>query len=544
MFPNITVLQASFAVTIGPAGSVPTVFTARDCSRNLSKFLWYRIVFDFALWAPTWVLYLNRDLGMSFTTIMLLEMIFQVTIALTEIPTGIFADVVGRKWSLFGSGAVMLLTLLLFGLATSVWMVLVTWILWGLAATLINGADGAFLYESLAAAGREHEFARVFGRITSISMLSSVVAGIFGGWLVMVDPAEWITLDTPASATIAEIRDRLHVSSIWNAHEAVSALEGRLLRFRIAPLDSEATYQASTLPHGARFDSESREFTWQPSVWQTRDTLAIFRAQLPTRSVESTVPLTIRHANYRLPIFIHVVLMLIGLYIALLFREPPRTGGVVQTNPRTIMGSLWRLLKSSRKFQALLGFSAAIDVVFFTTIIYNQPLLVNAGLPVEHMGLFFSASTLVGAIGPVAMTSASARFGLVRTLGFAGFAGAACCLWVFFSPGLWAILPLIVIRPLLQGVRPATIDAMNALAGPDGRATVLSLRGIASATLSGPLQVLSGYVADHASVKHLFLVSAAALPGVMTVLGWLWKTDTSDKQSSPLVNEEVRQDHE
>jgi len=389
------------------------MFTSRDCRHNLRWYLLFRVSFDFALWGPTWVLYMTRDLGLTFTQVMLLDLFFQTGIVLLEIPTGMLADALGRRWSLRGSALAMTISLGLWAVAANYWWVFGAWAMWAVAATLMNGADAALLYESLNADGRGASFGRVLGRFASYSMLGMVAAAIIGGWL-----AKW---------------------------------------------------------------------------------------------------------GYRVPIFAHVGVLFLSVFASFRLREPPRAESVAPGTPRQIMRAMMATLRYSPRFKLLLAYAAAVQVAEIILIIYQQPLLVGMGLPVEWLGWFYAVATVVAAGGPIVVTWVSERWGLAQTLGAAAFGVAISCLALFWIPGFLVVVPLVLARFLADGVRPPTIDGMNRLVGPRGRATVLSLRGISTAAVAGPMEVLSGWWADRVPLRRVYLTCGMILPLVVGGLGWLWK---------------------
>ncbi len=163
--------------------ATPAPFGAEECRHNIRWYLIFRIVFEFGLWFPVWILFLREDLGLSFTAIMVLDAIYQALVVSFELPTGLLADRLGRRTSILVSVISMTVAILLLGFATSGWWILASFFAWAIGITSVNGADGALVFESLQAAGRGDEFPRVLGRLTTTTMGGSVVAMVIGGWL-------------------------------------------------------------------------------------------------------------------------------------------------------------------------------------------------------------------------------------------------------------------------------------------------------------------------------------------------------------------------
>jgi MFS family permease len=148
--------------------------------RNVAASFVYAFLMDLSLSAPIWVLYLRDERGFSLTQITLLEVPLFLLIVFAEVPTGAVADRFGRRLSLMLASAMLSLSALVYGLATSYPVILVSNLAWGLAFTFRSGADVALLYDSLKQAGREAEFQRISGRLwalRSAAMLAGLLLG-------------------------------------------------------------------------------------------------------------------------------------------------------------------------------------------------------------------------------------------------------------------------------------------------------------------------------------------------------------------------------
>ena len=68
---------------------------------------------------------------------------------LIEIPAGVFADTISRKWSLVVSHALMGTAMIATGLVTDFELLVLTQMLWGLSWTFASGADVAWITDEL-----------------------------------------------------------------------------------------------------------------------------------------------------------------------------------------------------------------------------------------------------------------------------------------------------------------------------------------------------------------------------------------------------------
>ncbi len=147
---------------------------------NIRKSYLYRFLMEFQLWWPIWVIYLQRERGLSLTQITLLDLPFFLLIVLSEVPTGAIADRFGRKWSLMLGSSLFAVAVFIFGIAESYPLILLSYGAWGLGLTFQSGADVALLFDSLKAVGREGEFQKINSRLTALRSFSVLLAILIG----------------------------------------------------------------------------------------------------------------------------------------------------------------------------------------------------------------------------------------------------------------------------------------------------------------------------------------------------------------------------
>ncbi|MCA0149552.1 MFS transporter [Rossellomorea vietnamensis] len=145
-----------------------------------------QLFFDRALW----VIYLG-DKGMTLGEIGVLEALRHLAIVLFEVPTGMIADLYGRKVSLVIGNLFSLLYGLFMLLSGNFSMFTLAFLSMGLMVTLHSGAEQAFAYDTLKNDKREKDYTRVMGSMTAISLLSLSLAKFLGGFMAEVS-WEWV----------------------------------------------------------------------------------------------------------------------------------------------------------------------------------------------------------------------------------------------------------------------------------------------------------------------------------------------------------------
>lgn len=122
--------------------------------------------------------------GLSLVQISLIESIMIFTIFLMEVPTGILADRLGRKWSIAASTFLLMCAEFIFIFARSFEWYIVIALLTGTGFAFASGAVEALVYDSLPPAGREDAMKRAMGRLNSYSQIAFVIAPVLGGLII------------------------------------------------------------------------------------------------------------------------------------------------------------------------------------------------------------------------------------------------------------------------------------------------------------------------------------------------------------------------
>ena len=114
--------------------------------------------------------------GFSLWEIGLAESVFHVVSLLCEVPSGMAADLLGRKKTLVSGGVCMVLQSLLMAFASDLFTICFAMGLNALAMTMFSGTSTALLYDSLKTEGREDEYIQVSAN--QISMLANAIGSM------------------------------------------------------------------------------------------------------------------------------------------------------------------------------------------------------------------------------------------------------------------------------------------------------------------------------------------------------------------------------
>jgi len=133
---------------------------------------------------PIVVLFL-LDKGLELPEILALSSVLLITGIIFEIPTGVFADRYGRKWSMVAGSAASALGYGLWLLADNFWGFAGVHIVFGLANAFWSGADQALIYDELKAIGKQNLAQKIFSKYDAVTSAAFAVAALVGGFMTI-----------------------------------------------------------------------------------------------------------------------------------------------------------------------------------------------------------------------------------------------------------------------------------------------------------------------------------------------------------------------
>ncbi len=150
--------------------------------RNIPKNYIFVFFQNFRLTHGIWMLYLSSR-GLSFLQIGSMESLFHLSSIVFEVPTGVVADLLGRKFSrIIGRLASIVSIILLIYSSHIVWFGL-AFVLDALSFNLESGAGDALLYDSVKAIGEKSHYLRIVGRQELFFQLAATASLLLGGYL-------------------------------------------------------------------------------------------------------------------------------------------------------------------------------------------------------------------------------------------------------------------------------------------------------------------------------------------------------------------------
>jgi len=159
-----------------------------DFSSNVRILTWQGFLVGFNLWSPLAAIYFSKVSG-SYALGMSVFATEMISAAIFEIPTGIFSDKIGRKYSTMLGGFFYTLSFVFYAIGISYWFLFVGAMLEGLARSFYSGNNDALLYDSLNKSKKKEELEKWMGYIGSAEQWSIGIASLIGGFLYVVSSA-------------------------------------------------------------------------------------------------------------------------------------------------------------------------------------------------------------------------------------------------------------------------------------------------------------------------------------------------------------------
>ena len=160
-----------------------------NVTRNLNLLFWMKLSMSmFSLTPVATLFYLHR--GLNYPELFLLSVVFAVVTLVFEVPTGIIADIIGRKWAIIVG--------LFFYLSHGIWYLFAygflemvfAFSLFAIGFTFLSGVVEAYIYDLLASDGREQEMKKEYGRYLSARSIPAFIMP-FVSVFIAKDLLEW-----------------------------------------------------------------------------------------------------------------------------------------------------------------------------------------------------------------------------------------------------------------------------------------------------------------------------------------------------------------
>lgn len=150
---------------------------------NITKVALINFAQRFHLYIHAYALLLQGR-GLTLLQISAIESVVIGTLFLMEVPTGVIADRIGRKWSIAASTFLLMCAETLFIFAQDYTLYLFIAVLTGTGFAFASGAMESMVYDSLPPTDRESAMKRAMGRVSSLGQIAFFIAPIIGALII------------------------------------------------------------------------------------------------------------------------------------------------------------------------------------------------------------------------------------------------------------------------------------------------------------------------------------------------------------------------
>lgn len=162
-----------------PVRSVPSL------KSNIGKIIFMDVSWTFLILMPVIVPFFQAK-GLSLKEIFFLQAFYSLIVLLFEIPSGYFADILGRKRSLVLAGVLHGLGFSLFPFIESFEAFLLAEFLLAVGVSFFSGADISLLYDSIFSIKKNPPTSIIVAKLLFYKQLSESVAAIFTSVLILI----------------------------------------------------------------------------------------------------------------------------------------------------------------------------------------------------------------------------------------------------------------------------------------------------------------------------------------------------------------------
>ncbi len=414
------------------------VLVIKDGKDMIWKFSMYGFLKNLRFFEPfLYLFFLSR--GLSFFHIGLLIGIRELTLLLMEVPTGVVADVLGKRRTMVSCFSVYIVSFILFYFGSDFFMFIPAFILFGTGEALRTGTHKAIIMDYLDRKGLSKEKTKYYGLTRSWSLFGSSISALLAGALVFFSNSyEYIfiastipyilglllmlsyprNLDREISKDLrkvfmAEIIDhirRMMISLRYNirllrsiVNSSIADAVFKISKDYIQPILQSYVLLAGGLLAGSLFISEKQEiavlvgvsffFIYIFSAISSRNAHRIEKAMVSRdRSIDIlftvfVIMLLVLGLFRSFELFLPIILIFVLMYMLINIRRPMLIGYIVDRTDRTQRASVLSIESQLKSFMIMvfapiLGFLAenlGVEYVFYGgagLLIISMPFLI------------------------------------------------------------------------------------------------------------------------------------------------------------------------
>ncbi len=150
--------------------------------KNIKLLTWFNFFTDFKLYGAFIIIYFSTITHSYALGASILSITF-ITASLLDIPTGIFADRLGRKRTVILGAVFGVAYAMFYAVGGSYWILVVGALLEGLSRALYSGNNSALLHNLLSDEGLQNDYHVYAGKLGSMFQIGLAVSALVGGFI-------------------------------------------------------------------------------------------------------------------------------------------------------------------------------------------------------------------------------------------------------------------------------------------------------------------------------------------------------------------------
>ncbi|USN45726.1 MAG: MFS transporter [Candidatus Woesearchaeota archaeon] len=109
--------------------------------------------------------------------------VFALTTLLLEVPSGVIADLLGKKKTLLIARSLYVIEIIILAFYNGFWLFFLAKVISGVGVSLSSGTNSSLLFDTLKRLGREKEHKKISGKLYVVTSIASAVVFLLGGYL-------------------------------------------------------------------------------------------------------------------------------------------------------------------------------------------------------------------------------------------------------------------------------------------------------------------------------------------------------------------------
>ncbi len=156
-------------------------------TRNIRLYFLFELLREPLFWGAILITYIQRVSGMTLADIFFMESVCVIGLVILQVPTGMLADLFGRRLTIFIGSGFIAVQLIIISSATSPLGIWLANLIWVVGYSLADGADSSLIVDTLKSVNREDEYKIIAGRAIAWRLLAMALGALAAGYMAEIN---------------------------------------------------------------------------------------------------------------------------------------------------------------------------------------------------------------------------------------------------------------------------------------------------------------------------------------------------------------------